>query len=102
MKVISTNLGKPTRFIWKGKEVQTGIFKKPVVEPLHLNIHEVTNDTVVDRKHHAGVDKACYLFSQEDYDFWKPKYPNLKWERCCISVRFARKTWNLRSYFRNR
>jgi len=36
MKVISTNLGAPTTFIWNGKEEQTGIFKKPISEPLYL------------------------------------------------------------------
>ena len=80
MKVIATNLGKPTRFLWKGQEEQTGIFKYPVKESITLETTDVVNDTVIDRKHHAGVNKACYLFSVKEYDFWKPKYPNLEWD----------------------
>nr|WP_321414040.1 MOSC domain-containing protein [uncultured Allomuricauda sp.] len=80
MKVISTNLGKPTKIVWKGKETMTGIYKHPVDEPLFLDVEDVKNDTVVDRKHHGGIYKACYLFSAENYGYWKEKYPLLDWD----------------------
>lgn len=79
MKVISTNIGKPTTFEWNGREEQTGIFKYPVDEPLFLTKADVQKDTVIDRKHHAGVNKACYLFAADQYSFWKHKYPKLEW-----------------------
>jgi MOSC domain-containing protein YiiM len=79
MKIISTNLGIPITFSWNGKEEQTGIFKKPVLEPLQLTVNDVSNDTVIDRVHHAGVNKACYLFSSDNYPYWKKKYPGLDW-----------------------
>ncbi len=41
---------------------------------------EVTHDTVVDRKRHGGVYKACYLFSSDYYDHWKENYPSLDWD----------------------
>ena len=37
------------------------------------------NDEVSDRKHHGGEFKACYMFSVEEYQFWKGIYPNLNW-----------------------
>lgn len=80
MKVISTNLGNPTTFTWNGREEQTGIFKKPVTKPLFLTKTEVETDTVIDRVHHAGVHKACYLFSSDDYPYWKKIYPELDWD----------------------
>lgn len=80
MRIISTNLGEPTTFTWNGAEEQTGIFKYPVSEPLFLGESDVNNDTVIDRKHHGGVNKACYLFSSDDYPFWKKEYPNLEWD----------------------
>lgn len=80
MKVISTNIGKPTTFKWNGKEEQTGIFKYPVDEPLFLGETDVKKDTVIDRKHHAGEHKACYLFSADHYSYWKHLYPALKWD----------------------
>lgn len=79
MKVISTNIGKPTTFEWNGKEEQTGIFKYPVDEPLFLGKIDVQKDTVIDRKHHAGVNKACYLFAADQYPFWKHLYQHLEW-----------------------
>lgn len=79
MKICSTNLGNPTTFTWNGRQEQTGIFKRPVAEPLQLTKTEVAADTVVDRVHHAGVDKACYLFSADHYPYWKDKYPSLDW-----------------------
>lgn len=80
MKVISTNLGKPTTFLWNGKEEQTGIFKYPTDDPLFLGTTDVQNDTVIDRKHHGGAHKACYLFGANQYPYWKKLYPNLKWD----------------------
>ncbi len=80
MKVISTNLGEPTKIIWNGKETTTGIYKSPVESPLFLDAENVQGDTVVDRKHHGGIYKACYLFSTDNYPFWKEKYPLLNWD----------------------
>ncbi|MEO9891716.1 MOSC domain-containing protein [Aurantibacter sp.] len=80
MKILSTNLGNPTTFEWNGKEEQTGIFKYPVTQPLFLEKSLVQKDTIIDRKHHGGEHKACYLFSANQYPYWKKKYPNLKWD----------------------
>lgn len=79
MKVISTNIGTATTFTWNGSEEQTGIFKYPTTEALFLRKNDVANDTVIDRVHHAGVHKACYLFSANQYPYWKELYPNMDW-----------------------
>lgn len=79
MKVISTNLGKRTKIVWNGKETMTGIYKYPVDESLYLDTEDVQGDTVVDRKYHGGTYKACYLFSADNYPYWKEKYPLLDW-----------------------
>ncbi|WP_299436012.1 MOSC domain-containing protein [uncultured Maribacter sp.] len=79
MKVIATNISKPTTIVWNGKEEQTGIYKYPVNEPIFLGKSDVEKDTVIDRKHHGGIDKACYLFSADNYEYWKNLYPNLDW-----------------------
>jgi len=80
VKVISTNIGTPTTFEWNGKEEQTGIFKYPVDEPLLLGRADVQKDTVIDRVHHAGEHKACYLFAADQYAYWKHLYPHLEWD----------------------
>lgn len=78
MKVISTNISAPKTVIWKGKEEQTGIFKKPVSE-IFLGKEDVNDDAVVDRKYHGGVDKACYLFTADIYAEWERMFPDADW-----------------------
>ena len=80
MKVISTNIAQPQEIQWRGKKIQTGIYKKTVHEGIFLGKEEVTNDTVVDRKHHGGEYKSCYMFGANYYEDWKKKYPSLDWE----------------------
>tara|TARA_R110002020_G_scaffold8407_3_gene33815 strand:+ start:3922 stop:4569 length:648 start_codon:yes stop_codon:yes gene_type:complete len=80
MKIISTNIGKATTFLWNGREEQTGIFKYPTDEPLFLSKMDVLKDTVIDREHHAGINKACYLFPSDYYPYWKGMYPELNWD----------------------
>ena len=80
MKVTSTNLGEPTKINWNGKQTLTGIYKYPVDQPIYLDTEDVQGDTVVDRKYHGGIYKACYLFSADHYDHWKAKYPQLEWD----------------------
>jgi MOSC domain-containing protein YiiM len=79
MKIISTNIGKPTEFIWNGKTETTGIFKKPVNEPIYLTKNDVLKDEVSNRLNHGGYYKACYIFSADHYPYWKELYPNLEW-----------------------
>lgn len=80
MKVISTNIGEATTFLWNGKKEQTGIFKYPVNTPILLEKHDVAMDTIIDRKHHGGEHKACYLFSADHYPYWQKKHPDLEWD----------------------
>ena len=79
MNVISTNIAQPTTFIWKGKNVTTGIYKKPTDVPIYLGKEDVRGDEVSDRKVHGGEFKACYLFSANHYPYWQNLYPNLDW-----------------------
>jgi len=78
MRVISTNTGKARAIEWNGKIVTTGIFKFPVNAPIFLGNEDVENDHVIDRRYHGGVDKACYLYSADNYTYWKTLYPALE------------------------
>ena len=80
MKVVSTNIGKSTSFLWNGREEKTGIFKDPVEGPVVLGATHVAGDTISDPKHHGGTDKACYLFSKNHYPYWQERYPDLSWQ----------------------
>src|SRR5690606_8154941 len=80
MKIISTNIGNATTILWRGQEEKTGIYKYPVAEPIYLGTTDVAKDTVTDRKGHAGINKACLIFSADQYPFWKNEYPDLPWD----------------------
>lgn len=80
MQITSTNIAKPTTIIWRGQEVITGIYKHPVNSSIYLGKEEVKGDEVSDRRFHGGINKACYLFSEDHYPYWKKLYPNLDWE----------------------
>ena len=80
MKIISTNIAKPTTIEWQGQKVETGIYKYAVNNPFFLGFEDVVNDHVIDRRYHGGSDKACYLYSADHYPFWQNKYPNQDWK----------------------
>lgn len=80
MKVVATNISQPRKISWRGRTEYTGIYKVPVSEPIYLGKEAVNKDTVADKRVHGGIDKACYLFSSDQYDFWKSKYPQLDWD----------------------
>ena len=79
MKIISTNIAKPTIINWNGKQIRTGIYKRQINQPILLGNQGVENDEISDRNVHGGEFKACYLFSTDHYDYWKTLYPNLDW-----------------------
>ena len=79
MKIIATCTANPTTIIWNNKPITTGIYKTPTHSPILLGKTDVVDDEVTDRKYHGGEFKACYIFSEKHYAFWKKKYPHLGW-----------------------
>ncbi|WP_321307956.1 MOSC domain-containing protein [Marinifilum fragile] len=80
MKVVSTNKGTSVEINYHGKLVNTGMYKFPVDEGIYLGKEDVKDDSVIDRRYHGGVDKACYWYSTSHYDFWKNRFPDLEWD----------------------
>ena len=78
--VISTNIGERKTIVFNGKELETGIYKYSVNNPIYLGKTDVMNDNVIDRRYHGGLDKACYLYPSENYEFWKEQFSGLKME----------------------
>jgi len=80
MKVVSTNKGTSVEINYHGKVVNTGMYKFPVDEGIYLGKEDVKDDSVIDRRYHGGVDKACYWYSAKHYEFWKNRFPDLEWD----------------------
>lgn len=68
MKLISVNVAKkPTVDPRKGP---TGIYKLPSDEAVYIGVGGVENDTIIDTKHHGGIDQAVYVYGALDYRWW--------------------------------
>jgi len=80
MIVKSVNIGEKKVVNYKGKIIETGIFKFPVNEPIFLGETDVENDAVIDRRYHGGINKAVYAYSENHYKYWKELYTNLDWQ----------------------
>lgn len=71
MIVESLNIGLPQKEIFGGKEMVTGICKKPVSGLLPLRTLGFDGDGVGDTKNHGGPDKAICVYSSDHYPFWE-------------------------------
>lgn len=80
MIVKSVNIGKKKVIKYKGKKIETGIYKFPVQQSIFLEAENVQNDVVMDRKHHGGIDQAVYGYSENHYKYWTQLYPELDWK----------------------
>jgi MOSC domain-containing protein YiiM len=73
MKLLSVNVSPPVEVLHRGKTVTTGIFKEPVNHRVMLRTMNLDGDGQADLIAHGGIYKAAYVYSIENYDFWKKK-----------------------------
>jgi len=70
MIIESLNVSLPGKEIFHGKEIWTGICKKPVLGAIPLGFLGFEGNGVADTKHHGGPDKAVCVYSVDHYPFW--------------------------------
>lgn len=75
----SINVAAPKSIIWRGKSVQTGIFKKPV-NKITVTKNGIPEDFIADKRYHGDADKIVYAYSLNHYSYFKSLYPDLKFE----------------------
>ena len=71
MKLLSVNVSPPVEVLHRGKTVTTGIFKEPVSRRVMLRTMNLDGDGQADLTAHGGIYKAAYVYSTENYDYWK-------------------------------
>lgn len=69
--VLSVNVSGIRPMRYRGKDVQTGIFKEPVEGKVPLRGVNLAGDDQADRSVHGGPDQAVYAFATEDYNWWQ-------------------------------
>ncbi len=58
MHIVSVNIGKKKTVKWNNKIYKTGIYKYPVKNSIFLGEEDVTNDNVIDRRYHGGIEQS--------------------------------------------
>ena len=71
MSILSVNVSLPKIVEYRGEKVETGIFKEPVAGRVMLRKLNLDGDGQADLRVHGGVDKAVYVYSVENYEYWK-------------------------------
>ena len=70
MRLTSVNIGRAKQLAVGERTIETGIYKRPVLSPVHVGHLGLDGDTIVDTKVHGGPDQAAYVYGSEDYDWW--------------------------------
>jgi MOSC domain-containing protein YiiM len=76
MKLASISVGRPRDVQWRGRGVQTSIFKTPVSHRVLVMHGNVEGDQQSDLSVHGGPEKAVYAYPAEHYHFWRNELPH--------------------------
>lgn len=72
--VVELRHGPVGRIRHAGRDEPSAIGKVPSAGPLWLGPDGFDGDTVADRKHHGGPDKAVCVYAARRYDGWAARY----------------------------
>ena len=65
------NLAEPRTLMRRGREVRTGLWKRPADGPVFVGELSLQGDLVGDLRVHGGHDKAVYAYAVEDTAWWE-------------------------------
>lgn len=78
MRVIAVSVGLPREVIWRGRAVETSIFKTPVSGSVRVGRLNLEGDRQSDLTVHGGAEKAVYVYPSEHYSFWREELPGVE------------------------
>jgi MOSC domain-containing protein YiiM len=70
MRILSVNVSMGRPVPWRGRTIETGIFKEPVAGRVAVGPMSLEGDRQVERKYHGGEFKAVYAYAAEDHAWW--------------------------------
>ena len=81
MKVVAVSVGRPREIEWRGRRVETSIFKTPVAGRVRVGRLDLEGDEQADLSVHGGAEKAVYAYPVEHYPWWRRELPDaeLSW-----------------------
>jgi MOSC domain-containing protein YiiM len=72
MRVVSVSIGQIREVTWRGKTVETGIFKRPLDRRLRVGLLGIEGDEHANTAQHGGSMKALLAYPSEHYyEFWR-------------------------------
>ena len=78
MRVVAVSVGLPREVTWRGRVVETSIFKDPVSGPVRVGRLNLEGDKQSDLTVHGGAEKAVYVYPSEHYAFWRDELPGVE------------------------
>jgi MOSC domain-containing protein YiiM len=78
MRVIAVSVGLPREVTWRGRTVETSIFKNPVSGAVRVGLLNLDGDRQSDLTVHGGAEKAVYVYPSEHYQFWRDELPGVE------------------------
>jgi MOSC domain-containing protein YiiM len=76
MNLVAISVGQSRDVQWRGRTVQTSIFKTPVSQRVRVMKENVEGDRQADLSVHGGPQKAVYAYPAEHYGFWQREQPD--------------------------
>jgi MOSC domain-containing protein YiiM len=70
-EVISVNVAEPRTLRRRGREVTTGLWKRPVQGAVAVGPLGLEGDLHADKRVHGGPQKAVYAYASEDVAWWE-------------------------------
>jgi ferredoxin-NADP reductase/MOSC domain-containing protein YiiM/ferredoxin len=70
MRLLSVNVGLPGEVSWRGRTVNTAIFKSPVTGRRRVARLNVDGDGQADLVGHGGEHRAVYVYDRSAYEHW--------------------------------
>ena len=71
MQLLAISLSGLKRVPYRGRWIETGIYKEPVKGPVWVHEWGLEGDRQADLKNHGGPDKAVYVYTLENYRYWE-------------------------------
>jgi MOSC domain-containing protein YiiM len=71
MQLIAVSVGRPQSAQWRGKSIETSIFKTSMAGPVMVRTLNLDGDHQADLRVHGGVEKAVYGYPAEHYPYWR-------------------------------
>jgi len=70
-KLATVNVARPRVFVYKGRDIESAIWKTPVEGRVAARGVNLEGDDQADRTVHGGPDKAVYAYALEDIRLWE-------------------------------